>query len=76
MNPGWESHAAEYTAAAGKASPPIVVSGAAVAGISLQEWVLTATLVYTVLQIGLLIYNFMKKRARDRGNGAADGAAD
>lgn len=71
-----ESHATEYAAAAGKVSPPVVVSGAAVAGISLQEWVLTATLVYTVLQIGLLIYNFMKKRARDRGKGAADGTAD
>lgn len=76
MNPGWESHAAEYTAAAGKASPPIFVSGAAVAGISLQEWVLTATLVYTVLQTALLIYNFMKKRARDRGQEARDAAAD
>ena len=71
-----ESHATEYAMAAGKASPPVVVSGAAVAGISLQDWVLTATLVYTVLQVGLLIYNFMKQRARDRGKGAANGAAD
>lgn len=71
-----ESHATEYAVAAGKASPPVVVSGAAVAGISLQDWVLTATLVYTVLQIGLLIYNLMKKRARERGKEAADGAAD
>lgn len=71
-----ESHATEYAAAAGKASPPIVVSGAAVAGISLQDWVLTATLIYTVLQIGLLIYNFTKKRARDRGQGATNGTAE
>lgn len=61
-----ESHAGEYTAAAGKASPPLLVSGAAVAGISLQDWVLIATLVYTVLQIGVLIYGFAKKRGRDR----------
>lgn len=71
-----QSHAGEYAAAAGKASPPLVVSGAAVAGVSLQDWVLTATLVYTVLQIGLLIYNFMKKRARDRVQEARDAAAD
>lgn len=71
-----ESHATEYVAVAGKASPPIAVSGAAIAGIPLQDWVLTATLVYTVLQVGLLIYNFMKQRARDRVQEARDAAAD
>lgn len=59
-----ESHG-DLMVAAGKASPPIMVSGAAVAGFSLQDWVLIATLVYTVLQIALLVYNFLKKRARD-----------
>lgn len=53
----------EYFAAVGKASPPIAVSSAAAAGLSLQEWVFVATLLYTVLQIGLLIYNFV---TRDR----------
>lgn len=57
----------EYFAAVGKASPPIVVSSAAAAGLSLQEWVFVATLLYTVLQIGLLIYNFVT-RDRDEPN--------
>lgn len=55
----------EYVSAVTKASPPIAVTGASIAGMSLQEWVLVATLVYTVLQIALLIYNFVKKRRAD-----------
>jgi hypothetical protein len=67
-----QSHASEFAVAAGKASPPIVVSGAAVAGISLQDWVLIATLVYTSLQIALLVYNFLKKRAAERTGAPRD----
>ena len=54
--------AGEYIAVAGKASPPIAVSGAMVAGFSLQDWVLAATLIYTVLQIAVLIRNWWKGR--------------
>lgn len=57
-----ESHAGEYVAAAGKASPPLVVSTAVAASISLQDWVLIATLVYTVLQILLLVRKFLRDR--------------
>jgi hypothetical protein len=56
------SDSGEYIAAAGKATPPLAVSGVMVAGLSLQDWVLTATLVYTALQTALLIYNFIKRK--------------
>lgn len=52
----------EYIAAAGKASPAITVAVATVSGLALQDWVLAATLFYTVLQTVLLIYNFFKAR--------------
>jgi hypothetical protein len=57
--------AGEYVGAAGKAVPPIAVSTAAIAGLSLQDWVLIATLAYTLLQIALLIRKFL--REQDRG---------
>lgn len=53
-------HGGEYVTAATKASPPIAVSFAAVAGVSLQDWVLLATLAYTLLQIALLIRRVLK----------------
>ena len=51
----------EYASAAGKASLPVGVSGAAALGFSLQDWVFIVTIIYTVLQIGLLIHKFLKK---------------
>lgn len=57
--------ASEYAGAVGKAAPPIAVSTAAIAGLSLQDWVLVATLAYTLLQIALLIRKFI--REQDRG---------
>lgn len=38
-----------------RASPPVTVTGLALAGISLQDWVLVATLVYTVFSLFFLI---------------------
>lgn len=52
----------EYIAAAGKASPAIAVATATASGLALQDWVLAATLFYTVLQTALLIHNFIKAR--------------
>ncbi|EJU14006.1 hypothetical protein LH128_05890 [Sphingomonas sp. LH128] len=57
--------AGEYAGALGKAAPPIAVSTAAIAGLSLQDWVLVATLAYTLLQIAILIRKFF--REQDRG---------
>jgi len=45
----------ELAVAAAKLSPPVTVAAVTVAGASLQDWVLAATLLYTVLQIGLLV---------------------
>ncbi|API58451.1 hypothetical protein BSL82_03340 [Tardibacter chloracetimidivorans] len=46
----------EYLMDATKAAPPVAVSTAALAGMSLQDWVLVATLVYTVIQTALALY--------------------
>lgn len=46
----------------GKASPPLAVSGVVAAGWTLQDWVLLATLLYTVIQIVLTIYKFIRGR--------------
>lgn len=61
-----ETQAGDYAAAATKASPPLLVSGAAIAGMSLQDWVLAATLIYTLLQTVLLVRKFVKERAAER----------
>ena len=37
--------------AAIKTSPPIIVTGMTVAGIQLQDWLIMATIIYTVIQI-------------------------
>mgnify|MGYP000281787657 FL=1 len=37
--------------AAIKTSPPIIVTGMKVAGIQLQDWLIMATILYTVIQI-------------------------
>ncbi len=37
--------------AAIKTSPPVVVSGRTLAGVQLQDWLIIATLLYTVIQI-------------------------
>ncbi len=62
-----EAQAGELVAAATKGSPPLAVTGLAIAGVPLQDWVLVATLVYTVLQIVLLVRKFLKERAAERG---------
>ena len=37
--------------AAIKTSPPIIVSGLTLAGVQLQDWLIMATILYTVIQI-------------------------
>ena len=37
--------------AAIKTSPPVLVSGLALAGVQLQDWLIMATIIYTVIQI-------------------------
>ena len=43
-----------------KASPPLTVTAAALSGLSLEQWVMIATLVYTVLMTLHLLYKWMK----------------
>ncbi|WP_139407341.1 hypothetical protein [Aeromonas veronii] len=56
------------TAAAGvagvaKSAPPVVVSGMTLAGYSLNDWVLAATLVWIAVQMGWFIWsNIIKQR--------------
>lgn len=56
-----EHHAGEVSMAAAKASPPLAISGMYLAGYPLQDWLVLATLVYTVLQIILLLPKFHKQ---------------
>lgn len=37
--------------AAIKTSPPVIVTGMTLAGIQLQDWLVMATIIYTVIQI-------------------------
>lgn len=51
--------------AAGKTAPPVVVSALSVYGVPLNQWVLIATLIYTVLMIihtALKIYAQLKSK--------------
>ncbi len=43
------------TMAAAKVSPPVIVSGLTVAGVQLQDWLILATILYTVIQIIILL---------------------
>lgn len=51
----------EITSAVVKATPPVAVTGANfIFGLSLNDWVAIATLIYIVLQVILLIVNQAK----------------
>ena len=41
--------------AAIKTSPPVLVSGLTLAGVQLQDWLIMATILYTVIQIIILL---------------------
>ncbi len=44
-----------------KAAPPVAVAGSGAFGLSLPEWVLVATLIYTSLQIYFLLRRMFSK---------------
>lgn len=44
-----------------KTAPPVSVAGATVMGVTLQEWVLYLTAVYTLLQIAYFIRKLFKE---------------
>lgn len=43
------------TMAAAKVSPPVIVSGLTVAGVQLQDWLIMVTILYTLIQIIILL---------------------
>ena len=43
--------------AAIKTSPPIIVTGVTLAGVQLQDWLIMATILYTVIQIIIALPN-------------------
>ena len=48
-------HIAEVGAVTAKVTPPVVVSGMVIAGYPLQDWLIVLTIIYTVIQIVLLM---------------------
>jgi len=48
----------DIAAEAAKAAPPVTVAGATLAGVTVNDLILWATLVYLVLQIAFLLYRW------------------
>ena len=48
-------HTAEVGVVTAKIAPPVVVSGMVVAGHPIQDWLIVLTIIYTVIQIVLLM---------------------
>ena len=48
-------HIAEVGVVTAKVAPPVVVSGMVIAGYPLQDWLIVLTIIYTVIQIVLLL---------------------
>ena len=55
----------EFVTEAVKASPTITVGGLTLFGVGLSDWVLIATLVYTSLQVYVLVRDKFIKRGKD-----------
>lgn len=51
---------------ASKAAPPVGVGSLLVAGVSMSDWVLILTAIYTLLQIGLLVRDKIIRPRRER----------
>lgn len=48
----------DIAAEAAKATPPVTVAGATLAGVTVHDLILWATLLYLVLQIAFLLYRW------------------
>ena len=65
---GKEEGIATAATAAVKSAPPVVVSGMTLAGYSLNDWVLVATLMWIAVQMCWFIWsNIIKPRRRQGG---------
>ena len=66
-----EQSGGDYATAAAKSAPPVAVLAADTTGLSLEQWVFVATLIYLALQSIYLLYKFVRdlrddRRERDR----------
>jgi hypothetical protein len=57
-------HVAEVGAVTAKVTPPVVVSGMVIAGHPLQDWLIVLTIIYTVIQIVLLLPKLWQMRGK------------
>ncbi|MGL6576512.1 hypothetical protein ACSZOM_10175 [Aeromonas hydrophila] len=64
---GKEEGIATAATAAVKSAPPVVVSGMTLAGYSLNDWVLVATLMWIAVQMCWFIWSNIIKPRRQRG---------
>ena len=53
--------------AVAKVSPPVIVSGMTLAGVQLQDWLILATILYTVIQIIILLPKLKQSFSEWRG---------
>lgn len=53
------------TAEAAKSAPPVAITGAMIAGISISDWVAILTGIYVLLQIGFLLRRELRKRREE-----------
>jgi hypothetical protein len=53
--------------AAAKVSPPVIVSGLTLGGVQLQDWLIMATILYTVIQIIIALPKLKKSFNEWRG---------
>ena len=53
--------------AAIKTSPPVIVTGMTLAGIQLQDWLIMATILYTVIQIIIALPKLKQSFKEGRG---------
>lgn len=68
MSQGHEQIATTVVGEAAKSAPPVAVVSMSWAGVSLNDWVLIATLVWLSVQIGWFIWsNIIKPRAKQVG---------
>ncbi len=68
MNQGHEQLATTVVGETAKSAPPVAVVSMSWAGVSLNDWVLIATLVWLSVQIGWFIWsNIIKPRAKQVG---------
>ena len=58
--------AGEAGMAAAKVAPPVTAAGLTLMGVQLSDWLIIATLIYTLLQIALLLQKLWQDRRARR----------